>query len=49
MLQACELKLNPNNENYPHDAMHVYSRNAHCDEWNKYRLKLLPGKEFIKI
>ena len=21
MLQACELKLNPNNENYPHDAM----------------------------
>ena len=25
MLQACELKLNPNNENYPHDAMHVYA------------------------
>ena len=23
MLQACELKLNPNNDNYPHDAMHV--------------------------
>ena len=23
MLQACELKLNPNNENYPCDAMHV--------------------------
>ena len=23
MLQACELKLNPNNENYPHDALHV--------------------------
>ena len=25
MLQACELKLNPNNANYPHDAMHVYA------------------------
>ena len=23
MLQSCELKLNPNHENYPHDAMHV--------------------------
>ena len=46
MLQACELKLNPNNENYPHNAMHVYAHNAHCDELNEYRLKLLPGKEF---
>ena len=25
ILQACELKLNPNHENYPHDAMHVYA------------------------
>ena len=25
MLQACELKLNPNSENYPCDAMHVYT------------------------
>ena len=25
MLQACELKLNPNNNNYPHDAIHVYA------------------------
>ena len=29
MLQACELKLNPNNENYPHDAMHVCAQNVH--------------------
>ena len=36
MLQTFELKLNPNNENYPHDAMHVYAKNAHCDEWNEY-------------
>ena len=49
MLQACELNLNPNNENYPHDAMHVYAKNPHCDEWNEYRLKLLPGKEFTNI
>ena len=47
--QACELKLNPNNENYPHDTMHVYTQNTHCDEWNEYRLKLLPGKEFTCI
>ena len=29
MLQACELKLNPNHENYQHDAMYVYSQNVH--------------------
>ena len=49
MLQACELKLNHNNENYPHDAMHVYAQNAHCDAQNEYRLKLLSGKEFTNI
>ena len=25
MLQVCELKLNPSNDNYPHDGMHVYA------------------------
>ena len=49
MLQSHELKLNPNHENYPHDAMHVHAQNVHCDEWNEYRLKLLPGKEYINI
>ena len=49
MLQAYELKLNPNNDNYPHDAMHVYAQNAHCDAWNEYRVKLLPRKEFTNI
>ena len=49
MLQACELKLNPDNENYPHNAMHVYAQNAYCDEWNIFKLKLLPGKEFTNI
>ena len=49
MLQACELKLNPDNENYPHNAMHVYAQNAYCDEWNILKLKLLPGKEFTNI
>ena len=24
MLQGCELKVNPNHENYPRDTMHVY-------------------------
>ena len=49
MLQICELKLHPNHENYPHDAMHVYAQNVHCDAWNENRLKLLPGKEFTNI
>ena len=49
MVQSCELKLNPNHENYPHDAMHVYAQNVHCDAWNENRLKLLPGKEFTNI
>ena len=49
MLQACELKLNPHNENYPHDAMQLYAQNDHCEEWNEYRLKLLSGKEFTNI
>ena len=49
MLQCLELKLNPNHENYPHDAMHVYAQNVHCDPWNENRLKLLPGREFTNI
>ena len=48
MLQSHELKLNPNHENYPHDA-NVYAQNVHCDEWNENRLKLLPGREFTNI
>ena len=34
---------------YPSDALHVYAQNACCDEWNAYKLKLLPGKEFANI
>ena len=49
MLQSHELKLHPNHENYPHDAMHVYEQNVHCNAWNENRLKLLPGKEFTNI
>ena len=49
MLQSCDLTLNPNHENYPHDAMHVYAQNVHCDEWNENRLKLLPQREFTNI
>ena len=49
MLQSHELKLNPNIENYPHDAMHIYAQNVHHDSWNEYRLKLLPGREFTNI
>ena len=36
MLQGHELKLIPNDENYPCDAMHVYAQNVHCDAWNEH-------------
>ena len=49
MLQSHELTLNPNHENYPHDAMHVYAQNVHWDAWNENRLKLLPGREFTNL
>ena len=49
MLQACELKLNPDNEHYSHNAMLVYAQNAYCNEWNIFKLKLLLGKEFTNI
>ena len=49
MLQSHELKCNPNHENYSHDAMHVYAQNVHCDEWNTFKLKLMPGRESTNI
>ena len=49
MLQSHELKLNLNHETYPHDAMHVYAQNVHCDAWNENRLKLLTGRELKNI
>ena len=49
MLQNCELKINPNDDKYPSDALHVYARNVYCDEWNTYKLNLLPRKEFTNI
>ena len=49
MLQSHQLKCNPNHENYPHDAMHVYAQNVHCGPWNENRLKLLSGKEFTNV
>ena len=49
MLQNCELKMNPNDEKYPSYTLHIYVWNAYCDEWNTYKLKLLPGKEFTNI
>ena len=29
--------------------MHVYAQKMHCDAWNEYRLKLLPGRESTNI
>ena len=48
MLQGHELKLNPNHENYPHDAMHVYAQNVHFDVWNEHRLKFASWKRIHK-
>ena len=47
MLQACELKVCPDDETYPKQAMHVYAENVHCSEWNNFMLSMLPGQEFI--
>ena len=48
MLQACKLKLNANNENYPQDAMHVYAQNVHCDAWNEKKTQIAAWKRIHK-
>ena len=47
MLQSCELKVGPDNDTYPIQAMHVYAENIHWNEWNKFILSRLSGQEFI--
>ena len=47
MLQACELKVGPDDETYPKQAMHVYAENVHCNEWNNFMLSMLPGQGFV--
>ena len=43
MLQACELKVGPDDETYPKQAMHVYAENVHCSEWNNFMLSMVKG------
>ena len=47
LLQACELKVGPDDETYPKQAMHVYAEDVHCNEWNNFMLSMLPGQEFV--
>ena len=47
MLHACEIKVGPDDETYPKQAMHVYAENVHCNEWNNFMLSMLPGQEFV--
>ena len=47
MLQACELKVGPDDETYPKQEMHVYVENVHCNVWNNLMLNMLPGQEFV--
>ena len=47
MLQACELKVGPDDETYSKHAMHVYAENVHCNVWNNFMLSILPGQEFV--
>ena len=47
MLHAHELKVGPDDETYPKQAMHVYAENVPCNEWNNFMLNMLPGQEFI--
>ena len=41
MLQKQELKVGRNHPDYPKNAMHVYAKNCHCDEWNDFMLQEL--------
>ena len=47
MLQACELKVGPDDETYPKQTMHVYVENVRCNVWSNFMLSMLPGQEFI--
>ena len=47
MLRTCELKVGPDGETYPKQAMHVYAENVYCNEWNNFMLSMLPGQEFV--
>ena len=49
MLQNCELKMNPNDENIHLMQCTYMHKIPPCDEWNTYKLKLLPGKDFTNI
>ena len=48
-LHAHELKIGPDDETYPKQAMHVHAENVHCNEWNKFMLNMFTGQEFIMI
>ena len=47
MLQKWELKVGQNHSDYPKNAMHIYAKNCHCDEWNDFMLEEL--NEDLKI
>ena len=38
MSQKWELKVG---QNHPKNAMHIYAKNCHCDEWNDFMLQEL--------
>ena len=44
MLQGCEVKVAPDHDSYPHDAMYVHAWNIYYDEWNDKKLNLVQGK-----
>ena len=41
MLQKWELKVGQYHPDYPKNAIHVYAKNCHCDEWNDFMLEEL--------
>ena len=47
MLHGREILVEPDDESYPLNAIHVYYKNVSCDEWNDKMLLLLPGHEYI--
>ena len=41
--------ITDNHPGYPHDALHVYARNAHVDDQNKLKLKELAPEQHVVI
>ena len=49
LLQQCKVKVQCTDPKYPRNAMHVFTQNKYCDEWNDFMLRNLPGDTSICV